>query len=102
MRNLERIKLEDGSEILVEVMESGETAVSGVVDDLHIDQILRQVSSLAVKLRAIADTVRPDEATVEVGIGFAVESGALTAVIMKGSAEGNIKVSFTWKKKPDN
>jgi Trypsin-co-occurring domain 1 len=97
MKNLEKIKLEDGTELLIEVMESSETAVSSITESLGLDVVVQQISALAVKLRQIAEVAKPDETTVEVSVGFTVESGKLAAVVVKGSAEGNIKVSCTWK-----
>jgi hypothetical protein len=102
VNTLERITLDDGQQILVETTAVfGETDVTSLSIQSDAGQLFRKIGSLANDLRSIFETIQPDEASIEVGVGFAVESGKLTAVLMKGSAEGNIKVSLTWKK-PSN
>lgn len=44
-------------------------------------------------------TVKPDKITVEFGCEVGVESGRLTAVLVKGSAKANIKVVAEWTPK---
>ena len=43
------------------------------------------------------DKVRPKKITVEFGCEVGVESGHLTAVLVKGSAKANIKVVAEWE-----
>ncbi|MFJ9560108.1 CU044_2847 family protein [Streptomyces fuscichromogenes] len=58
-------------------------------------------------LRTVADTVtdglnqaltrvRPKKVTVEFGCEIGVESGKLTAVLVKGSAKANVKIVLEW------
>ncbi|ONI90722.1 hypothetical protein ALI22I_11495 [Saccharothrix sp. ALI-22-I] len=42
------------------------------------------------------DKVKPDKITLEFGCEVGVESGKLTAILVKGSAKANIKVVAEW------
>ncbi len=41
--------------------------------------------------------VKPKKATLKFGMEIAVESGALTAVIVKGSGKANLEITFEWE-----
>lgn len=62
------------------------------------------LSDLGTSIGAIADAVTsavarvaPDEAEVEFGIDVGVESGQLTSLLVKGTAEATLKVRLLWK-----
>jgi hypothetical protein len=42
--------------------------------------------------------VRPDRGTVEFGIDVGVESGALTALVVKGTGTATLKVTLEWER----
>jgi Trypsin-co-occurring domain 1 len=42
--------------------------------------------------------VQPDKISVKVGIEVAVESGQLTALIVKGSGKANLEITMEWGK----
>lgn len=50
-------------------------------------------NSIVQQVQDLAET--PDEVSVEVGIKFSVEAGA---IIAKTSSEGTLKLNMTWKK----
>jgi hypothetical protein len=41
--------------------------------------------------------VKPKKATVKFGMELAIESGQLTAVIVKGSGKGNLEITLEWE-----
>jgi hypothetical protein len=41
--------------------------------------------------------VRPKKATVKFGMELAIESGQLTAVIVKGSGKANLEITLEWE-----
>jgi Trypsin-co-occurring domain 1 len=47
-------------------------------------------------LRGTFDRIKPDKASVKFGLKVAVESGHLTAVVVKGSGEANLEVTLEW------
>jgi hypothetical protein len=58
-----------------------------------VTSLLNRLSNLT--LEAIKQAA-PTKAGVEFGIDIAVESGELTALLVKGEAKGNLKISLEW------
>lgn len=101
MRNIRSVRLEHEGHLLVEITptdEFGETQVSSRSIDLDTDQVFRQIARFAGKLKEVVTATEPDEAQIEIGVGFSIEAGQLTAVLLKGTAEGNVKVTLKWTK----
>mgnify|MGYP003717199083 CR=1 FL=1 len=44
---------------------------------------------------------RPDKVSIELGFELSVESGALTALLVKGTSKANITVNLEWTFKND-
>jgi hypothetical protein len=70
--------------------------------DVSIDDIL-SFEGVAEAIEAITDTVmgalrkaKPDKATVELGLDLALESGALTALIVKGKGSAALTITLEW------
>lgn len=60
--------------------------------------ILKIIEPLSNDLFNSLKKIQPDKIGVEVGLELSVESNTLTALIVKGSAKGNIKVNLEWNK----
>jgi len=54
------------------------------------------ITSLAHSLSGAIAAAKPQKASVEFGVEVAVESGQLTALIVKGGAKANLKITLTW------
>jgi len=54
------------------------------------------ITSLAQSLSGAIAAAKPQKASVEFGVEVAVESGQLTALIVKGGAKANLKITLTW------
>ena len=70
--------------------------------DVAINDVL-SFAGVAEAIEAITDTVmgalrkaKPDKATVELGLDLALESGALTALIVKGSGSAALTITLEW------
>ena len=50
------------------------------------------------ELKETLDKVKPDKAAVKFGVEMAVEAGALTAMIVKGTGKGNLEITLEWGK----
>ncbi len=93
-------KLNDGSELLVEVtdMGPGYQPVSQRVSTVTAETFASALGSI----RKIADEVRAAtsslgaSASLEFAIDFSLETGALTAVLAKGSSTATFKVTLSW------
>lgn len=88
----------DGREILVEVRTdtSGEQDV-GVLPDLSFDGVVDSIEAITQKLTTALAKARPDSATLEFGIDVGLESGQLTALLVKGSGTAAIKITLVWE-----
>ena len=72
------LRLSDGETIKVEVTQIGEQPVS---------------SETRIFKKA---TVKPDKFSVTFGLEIAVESGELTALIVKGTGKANLEITMEW------
>ncbi|MBY5445790.1 hypothetical protein HFO93_20355 [Rhizobium leguminosarum] len=90
------ILLEDGKRILLDVEQLRETNVSFA--GITTEQMLEPIISLSKQIAKIAQALEPEEVSIEFGVSFSAESNALTALIVKGSANGNMKINLKWKK----
>lgn len=68
--------------------------------DFHFSDftdVLRQVTeSIAESIGSGMRKVQPDKVSLEIGCEVSVESGRLTAMLVKGSAKANLKVTLEW------
>lgn len=58
--------------------------------------VMEAVEGIASGVAGTMAKLRPSEASVEFGLELGVESGNLTALLVKGSAKGNLKITLTW------
>lgn len=90
------VQLEDGTTILVEVTQTGREDVAN-----EASKFKAVTDALGGIVQAIAEPInraRPNKATVKFGMELAVESGKLTAVLVKGSGKANLEISLEWTK----
>ena len=55
------------------------------------------IEGIVQMIAAPIQKVRPNKATVKFGMELAIESGQLTAVIVKGSGKGNLEIMLEWE-----
>lgn len=89
------VKLDDGTVIHAEArLLHGEVQVSDKF--FNLDDVMNVIKGIASTLHSTIATIKPDKATVEFGVELALESGQLTALIVKGEAKGNLKITLEW------
>ncbi|QLE42602.1 hypothetical protein FD723_20655 [Nostoc sp. C052] len=93
-------QLSDGKIIKVEVTPIGEQPVS---DETRVfkqaTEIIKSIAEdVAVTLKDISETVKPDKFSVKLGLQIGVESGQLTALIVKGTGTANLEITMEWGK----
>ena len=74
----------------------GEADVSSKLMDFQT--ITNTVEGIAEKLAHTLEKVQPNKASIEFSLELGVESGQLTALLVKGSGKGNLKVTLEWSK----
>ena len=64
--------------------------------DLDLDSALDAISEIGSVVVAKLKAARPTKATVELKLGFAVESGKLIALWVGGKGEASLTVTMEW------
>ncbi|MGB5594471.1 MAG: CU044_2847 family protein [Crocosphaera sp.] len=92
------LKLSDGKTIKVEVTQIGEQPVSAETRIFkNATNIIKSIANdVADTLKEVNETVKPDKFTVTFGLEIAVESGELTAFIVKGTGKANLEITMEW------
>jgi len=94
------VALPSGIPIMVEVSgaASGDGVASVGLRDLQIGGALDTVGELGSLIVDKLKEAKPTRATVELNIGFAVEAGKLTSLIVNGRADASLTVTLEWSK----
>lgn len=95
------VELPDGTAIQVEVTQTGREDVAfGIHPFREITNPIKSiVEAVATSLQEVNPTSIPDKATVKFGLDISVQSGQLTAIIVKGSEKSNLEITLEWHKK---
>jgi hypothetical protein len=88
------VQLPNGSIVKIEVTATGRNDVSFSAKEFQpiADMIEGVVQMIAVPIQK----AKPKKATVKFGMEIQLESGALTAVIVKGSGKANLEITLEW------
>lgn len=76
----------------------GEQAIAALETVFKSEEIVKTIEGTVGILKGTFDKIKPDKASVKFGLRVAIESGQLTALIVKGSGEGNLEVTLEWGK----
>lgn len=91
-----RAKLANGGIVQIEARHAGgDQDVSDAV--LAFEGVTGSIESVCADLLAVFQRVKPKKASVEFGVEVGVESGKLTALLVKGSGKANLKVTLSWE-----
>ena len=89
------VLLPNGKEIRVEAtLLPGEEEVS--FKALPVAEIFDAVEGIAQAVVTTFQKVKPRKATVELGLEVGLESGHLTALLVKGTGTANLKLTLEW------
>lgn len=87
------------TEIWVELAEGSGAQTASLKDQFSFEAVGEAIEAMASELGKIWQTVKPAEATVELGLSLTAKSGKLTALLVEGGGEASLKVTLTWKPK---
>lgn len=99
MDTLEIVKadLGDGRVIQVEVQPVGnQEADVGINDVLSFKGVVDTIEALTESLMGALRKAKPDRASLEFGVDIGFESGALTALVVKGTGTATVKITLEW------
>lgn len=80
--------------------DSGDEMTSVGLKVLHLSDALDSVGEIAELVWKQVGKAMPSKATVELKLGFAVESGKLTALWVGGKSEAALTVTLEWSGRP--
>src|SRR2546426_10031477 len=88
-------KLEGGQIIRIQATSLGGQERVGI-DLPSFKEVTDAVEGIAQSVMTTLAKVKPRKATVEFGLEIGLESGKLTAIIVKGSGTANLKITMEW------
>jgi hypothetical protein len=59
-------------------------------------EVTNAVEGIARAIGGVLERVKPQKAAVEFGVEIALESGQLTAILVKGAGKANLKITLEW------
>jgi len=92
------VQLPNGEIVKVEVTNTGREDVS--FDPKQFQPVADEIEGVVQMIAAPIQKVRPKKATVKFGMELAIESGQLTAIIVKGSGKANLEITLEWETQP--
>jgi len=93
------VKLENSTTIYIEATSTGREDVASdekLFDEKSLSQITEALEGISQTLAQSLQKIQPDKASVKFGLELAIESGNLTAVIVKGSSKANLEITLEW------
>jgi hypothetical protein len=89
------VQLPNGAIVKVEVTSMGREDVG--FDVKQFQPVADAIEGVVQMIATPIQKVKPKKATVKFGMELAIESGQLTAVIVKGSGKGNLEITLEWE-----
>lgn len=65
---------------------------------LSFEDVTDAIEGIGMAIAKSLEQIRPSKASVKVGLEVAMESGQLTALVVKGSGKANLEITFEWQK----
>lgn len=91
-----RVPLENGAAIYIEPTGvSGEEKVA-IFNPGSFKEVTNAIEGVADALIATFKKVKPGGASVEFGVDIGMESGHLTTLLVKGTANATLKITLSW------
>ena len=95
-----KTKLPNGAVIHVEAARLGSKEQDVAFDPrkaLNFEGVANSLEGISDAIVLSLQKLKPHKATVEFGLQIGVESGQLTALIVKGSGTANLKITLEWE-----
>jgi hypothetical protein len=92
------VRLENGSTIHVEVRDVGGRQKVNDLRDLSLKTVAAAIEGICGEIGNVLHRLEPQKSIVELGFEIGVESGQLTALLVKGSGKANFKITLEWTK----
>jgi hypothetical protein len=90
------LKVSDRVTIMAEATSLGGEEQVSVGEILDFEGITDAIEAIATSITGTLAKVKPKKASVEFSLKIGVESGKLTSLLVKGTGEGNLKITLEW------
>ncbi|GAB1539747.1 hypothetical protein NUACC21_24140 [Scytonema sp. NUACC21] len=88
------VELSDGTSVRVEATQIGDRKIN--FQSRPFEEVTTTIESLTKEIVESLHKVKPDRARVKFGVDIAVESGKLTALVVKGASNANLEITLEW------
>jgi hypothetical protein len=89
------VQLPNGAIVKFEVAQTGREDVD--FDTKQFQPVAEAIEGVVQMIAAPIQKVKPKKATVKFGMELAIESGQLTAIVVKGSGKANLEITLEWE-----
>lgn len=90
------VQLPNGATVKFEVTQTGREDVS--FDPKQFQPVADAIEGVVQMIAIPIQKARPKKATVKFGMELAIESGQLTAVVVKGSGKAILEITLEWER----
>jgi len=90
------VLLSNGMTIKIEMAEVGREDVA--FDVKPFKQVTDALEGIIEAIALSLEKAKPNKASVKFGVEVAIESGALTASIVKGASKANLEITLEWSR----
>jgi len=90
------LKVSDRVTIMAEATSLGGEEQVSVGEILDFEGITDAIEAISTSITGTLAKVKPKKASVEFSLKIGVESGKLTSLLVKGTGEGNLKITLEW------
>jgi hypothetical protein len=90
------LKVSETVTIKAEAIALGGEERVGTSELLDFQGVTDAIEAIATSITGTFVKVRPKKASVEFSLKIGVESGKLTSLLVKGTGEGNLKITLEW------
>lgn len=90
------VELSDGTSVKVEATQIGDRKIN--FQTRPFEEVTAAIESLTKEIAEALHKVKPDRASVKFGIEIGIESGKLTALLVKGTSTANLEITLEWGK----
>lgn len=89
------VQLPNGAIVKFEVTQTGREDVS--FDPKQFQPVAEAIEGVVEMIATPLRKVRPKKVSVKFGMELTIESGQLTAIIVKGSGKANLEITLEWE-----
>jgi Trypsin-co-occurring domain 1 len=89
------VLLPNGATVKFEITQTGREIVS--FEPKQFKPVADAIEGVVGMIAAPLQKVKPTKATVKFGMELGIESGQLTALIVKGSGKANLEITLEWE-----